>query len=414
MPVIDAASQSTLPLQLFQQAMPVSTPPALRECLLKVWLQLSEVTACHLSFVVGSEFIWSFSGADDGESAETGSIQIESAPAQWSATHAGDHFASVYAKSHNPGDSLTVVPFELEGSTVGGILLFGNVTETDVLGTLADVSARLIAQLRGLSAAPESIAGDQLSPALDQKLRDLKLEAMAEFAAGAGHEINNPIATIAGRTALLLKSETDPETRRILETIGGQAYRVRDMIGDAMTFARPPEPRFEQFAAADQVREVIESVSRQFDLSHVELLSEVDDRIQLVADREQFRVVVSCLARNALEAVGQSGRVTVQLSQIDVATEDTGTSRVETLLTVSDSGPGLTETEREHLFDPFYSGRQAGRGLGFGLSRCWQILRRHGGSIHLVDSSDSGVTITCCWPSEPAVMPASLPAAESR
>ena len=67
-----------------------------------------------------------------------------------------------------------------------------------------------------------------------------KLEALAEFAAGAGHEINNPVATIVGRAELLLKGETNPERRQALLTIGAQALRIRDMIGDLMVFARPP------------------------------------------------------------------------------------------------------------------------------------------------------------------------------
>lgn len=66
-----------------------------------------------------------------------------------------------------------------------------------------------------------------------------KLEALGEFAAGAGHEINNPVATIAGRAQLLLASEVDSERRHALEIIGGQALRIRDMIGDVMLFARP-------------------------------------------------------------------------------------------------------------------------------------------------------------------------------
>ena len=73
-----------------------------------------------------------------------------------------------------------------------------------------------------------------------------KLEALAEFAAGAGHEINNPLATIIGRAQLLLKDERDPQRRQMLLAIGAQAYRIRDMIGDAMLFGRPPSPELLQ------------------------------------------------------------------------------------------------------------------------------------------------------------------------
>lgn len=84
-----------------------------------------------------------------------------------------------------------------------------------------------------------------------------KLEALAEFAAGAGHEINNPVATIVGRTELLLKGETNPERRQALLTIGAQALRIRDMIGDLMVYARPPQPQPESLNLVEVVNEVV-------------------------------------------------------------------------------------------------------------------------------------------------------------
>ena len=82
-------------------------------------------------------------------------------------------------------------------------------------------------------------------------LEAAKAEALAEFAAGAGHEINNPLATIAGRVQILLRDETDANRRQDLATIGAQALRVRDMIGDLMLFGRPPAPRPERLLLND-------------------------------------------------------------------------------------------------------------------------------------------------------------------
>src|SRR5579864_8603640 len=87
---------------------------------------------------------------------------------------------------------------------------------------------------------------------------ELKLRALAEFAAGAGHEINNPVATIVGYAQQLLAGERDPDRRHALATIGAQAYRIRDMIGDCMLFARPPEPRPEPLDLSTIVREAAE------------------------------------------------------------------------------------------------------------------------------------------------------------
>src|SRR5215510_1003103 len=74
------------------------------------------------------------------------------------------------------------------------------------------------------------------------RLEAEKLAALVELAAGAGHEINNPLAVICGRVELLLRQETHPERRRDLATIHAQARRVYEMIADLMLFARPPQP----------------------------------------------------------------------------------------------------------------------------------------------------------------------------
>ncbi len=228
---------------------------------------------------------------------------------------------------------------------------------------------------------------------------------MAEFAAGAGHEINNPVATIAGRSALLLKTETDPERRRILETIGGQAYRIRDMIGDAMTYARPPEPIPEEFNPAAEIGPIIDTLKQQFPHKKVAIETSLDETIRLNADREQFRVVVSCLIKNSFEVIDQEGVIRVELDRTSEELDHPSESDASHIrFSVSDNGVGLSEIERDHLFDPFYSGRQAARGLGFGLSKCWQILRLHGGEIEAVETSvddenpREGLTINTLWP----------------
>ena len=229
----------------------------------------------------------------------------------------------------------------------------------------------------------------------ERQLRDLKLEALAEFAAGAGHEINNPIATIVGRAALLLKDETDPERRRALETIGGQAYRVRDMIGDAMTFARPSPPKLEPFVAAIEIERVLETFRERFERANIAIEQQLDESLNINADREQFRVVISCLLKNELEVLSNGGCVRLTLSAL------AGQDAQFVQLSISDDGPGLSEIERAHLFDPFFSGRQAGRGLGFGLSKCWRIVGLHGGWIDATRSSESGFSLRCCWPACP-------------
>jgi signal transduction histidine kinase len=400
MSVSEPANQSTASLQLVQRALPVSTTEALLERLAESWRLTAGATACHVSLVMNQKLRCAFVEPARLNKPVVSRDEIAVLQETWSASLASDALKLLVDDKDTALNSVTVVPFEFEGRALGGAILLGDVDDSDNLATLATVSAQLIEQLRHVETS-----SNNLDPVSESRLRDLKLEAMAEFAAGAGHEINNPVATIAGRSALLLKTETDPERRRILETIGGQAYRIRDMIGDAMTYARPPEPVCEEFEPAADILQISQNLRQQFPHKQVTIETSLDESMKLNADREQFRVVVSCLIKNSFEAISDEGNIRVELSRAaDSSDQDTPQSSSYIRFAVSDNGVGLSETEREHLFDPFYSGRQAGRGLGFGLSKCWQILKLHGGTIEAVEESadskpaERGLTINTLWP----------------
>src|SRR5205823_7900537 len=90
----------------------------------------------------------------------------------------------------------------------------------------------------------------------DARLRTMKLSALAEFAAGASHEINNPLAVISGQAQYLLNQEPDPSRQRALHTIVGQARRVHQVLTELMQFARPPRPEIESVEASGLLADV--------------------------------------------------------------------------------------------------------------------------------------------------------------
>ena len=227
------------------------------------------------------------------------------------------------------------------------------------------------------------------------EFRKAKLAALAEFAAGAGHEINNPVATIVGRAELLLKGETNPERRQALLTIGAQALRIRDMIGDLMLFARPPQPTCQSLDLVAVVEEVVRKLDEVIRAKSLTVERRGRSAVAIWADPVQLRVVISNLLHNSVNASAAGGTIVVACE----SQSETGLPQ-SALLTVEDHGTGLSPEDREHLFDPFYSARQAGRGLGFGLAKCWRIVEQHGGRIE-VTSEPNGVTrFRVFWPSE--------------
>lgn len=216
-----------------------------------------------------------------------------------------------------------------------------------------------------------------------------KLAALRELAYGLSHEINNPLANIATRAQTLLRDETDPDRRRALATINVQAFRAHEMIADMMLFAKPPALVPKLVDAVQLADAVIAELAEEAQEQGTALVrSGSDGPLSFTADPVQLTVSLRAMVLNSLQALGAGGRVEIAVEK----TSDRITFRV------SDNGPGLSEQAKRHMFDPYYSGREAGRGLGLGLSKCWRIAELHGGTMDVVSELGKGATISLYLP----------------
>ncbi len=278
-----------------------------------------------------------------------------------------------------------------------------------------------------------------------------KLRALYNFAYGLSHEINNPLANIATRAQTLLADEKDAERRRKLATIVQQAFRAHEMIADLMLFAHPPKPQVREVDIVALVEKVLGEVQEQAREQGTTLLR-TGDTSPLVAtvDPTQIAVALKAIVQNALEAVQQGGRVEVRLDQTaaiadsashqdKLSTEysvlSTQSSESDSrtiihqaplsavpsplspsfspvrsllptpysplpsyILTVTDTGPGIPPEIRPQIFDPFFSGREAGRGLGLGLCKAWRIVELHSGTIEVESNPAAGAMFRIILP----------------
>lgn len=190
------------------------------------------------------------------------------------------------------------------------------------------------------------------------------------------HEINNPLTNITLRAQSLLAGEKDPDRRKALEAINAQAFRAFEMLADLMLFAHPPTPQPTPVEVTELLAEVVQqhtATAREQRTSLV--LSEPAALLPMLnADRTQLAAALNALVKNALEAVKAGGEV-----QIAAAMNKDEPASLEFI--VADNGPGISAEIRRHLFDPFFSGREAGRGLGLGLCKVWRIAELHGGEV---------------------------------
>jgi len=252
-----------------------------------------------------------------------------------------------------------------------------------------------------------------------------KLEALAEFAAGAAHEINNPLTVISGRAQLLARDERDPERRRALALIVAQASRIHEMIADLMLFARPPQPELKSIDLTALVAEVTAEFAPRCAQQGTELCrTGLHEPLYVAADAVQLRAALQAVCRNSLEALQSGGHIEIDLDKVTlpfssadrskslcgwsadignqgrtppVNNSDTWSAGFARIL-VRDDGPGISPEERRHIFDPFYSARQAGRGLGMGLAKAWRILANHGGWIEVESRPGKGAAFALLLP----------------
>jgi signal transduction histidine kinase len=222
-----------------------------------------------------------------------------------------------------------------------------------------------------------------LSQRFEQRVADARLESLRELAYGASHEINNPLANIAARAQALLIDEREPERRRRLATIVDQAFRARDMIGGLMLFARPPKPEPTETTVDEVLRPVVESLAIRATARAIRLeYSAAPAPVTLFVDPTQVGEAVRMLALNALEAVDDGGRVHLE------ATGATAVQRAR--IVVADDGPGMDPETAARACDPFFSGREAGRGIGLGLPKARRLIESSGGSLAIESRPNRG------------------------
>jgi two-component system NtrC family sensor kinase len=212
-----------------------------------------------------------------------------------------------------------------------------------------------------------------LGELVGERLQAAKLDGLAELAAGAGHEINNPLAVISGNAQRLLRTEPDLERGEALRAIVRQAHRISGILRDLMQFARPPRPSTRVFPLGDLLQGARDDMASFANEREVRLeLEGVFAGFWVHGDLTQLRHALGAVVRNGIEAASSGGWVRVSCPASD---EDTFS------IVVKDSGPGLSREIAEHAFDPFFCGRTAGRGRGLGLPTAWQLVRQNGGDL---------------------------------
>jgi len=317
------------------------------------------------------------------------------------------------AASPSPGDRRPpslVLPLSIHGRTKAMLELWCDRRQPDLEHRLALAPERaawqawatklidralLERRTQSLAASLRSVVETE-----DTRLRQQKLAALAEFAAGAGHEINNPLAVVVGRAQLLLTRSEDPETTRSLQIILDQALRAHRILRDLIFVARPPILRRRKCRPAEILQMCLRGFQGECESRGIRLIDDVGESdANMVADPEALNHLAQILLRNAIQATPNGGKIEVRSTIRD---DELGWS-------FSVSGNGITPTEGAHLFDPFFCGRQAGRGLGLGLPRAARFIELVGGHVRWTSNPGHGTAFHVHLPMSEAAQPSDAP-----
>jgi signal transduction histidine kinase len=259
--------------------------------------------------------------------------------------------------------------------------------------SLALRTAQIREEARNLS---EQLAESnrQLQNAQAEILRSRTMITVGEMAAGAAHEMNNPLAVISGRSQLLASQLSDPKLSASAKLIHEQSHRLSAIITELMDFARPEPPAPKTADLAEIVECAVRAAKTENELADRHLEVTMGDLPQVMVDAAQIAAALEEVVENAIHATdSKNGAIEIH------AAHDAYSARV--VVTVTDNGPGMDEHTTRRAFDPFFSSKSAGRRRGLGLAKALRWIEASGGSIRLESRPGQGTRAIILLPASP-------------
>ncbi len=231
----------------------------------------------------------------------------------------------------------------------------------------------------------------------DQLIQTGKLAAIGQLSAGVAHEISNPlVAVIANAEMLKMTLDKDSDDYEAADLILQGGERAQSVVKGLLDFAREQQYAFKRIDLNESVQSALKLIGFQFKAAQVELNQQFGEKLDPIqASPEHIKSVWINLMINARDAMRDAGVEDPELDIITRASQD-GQDFVEVV--ISDNGPGISDEKAAHIFEPFYTTKDPGKGTGLGLATCLRIVNQHGGTIELTSPPGKGATFVVSLP----------------
>lgn len=285
-----------------------------------------------------------------------------------------------------------IVPFIVMNRVTGMVLLGSKQDEEGFTAGEIDLLTTLLSQ--SALAFENAMLYQEQKQRLRKMFRADRLATIGQIAAGAAHEIRNPLTSIRSTIQYLRKKDTDPTRIEMLKELMSEVDRIDEIIQGLLSFSKPVAPQKEEVDLAKIISQVLTLTASTARRNKVQFTFNQPKTSALIdADPSQLKQVFLNIIFNAIQAMEGGGALSIQVERIS---ENEPTSKAAVYrIQFQDTGPGIPEESLDQIFDPFFTTKKDGTGLGLSIS--YGIIQQHGGEIEIRSvhgKEPSGTTVT--------------------
>lgn len=280
--------------------------------------------------------------------------------------------------------------------------------------TFRRASRTILTQNEALAVRAEDLkkAYEELKAAEEQLVRSERLASAGRLAAGIVHEIGNPLASVLGMVDLLLRCRGTPqekkECRENLERLASEIIRLKGILQGLLDYTRPASKEVKPLPINGVVERTMLLLSSQKMFRGIQLIQRLQEPSPFaLADERLLQQVIMNVLMNAAQAMPQGGRINIITEIGPVKEQPEGTIAVgrpfgpdgeAATIAIADTGPGIPQEDLPRIFEPFFSTKETGKGVGLGLAICHSLIEAMKGAIVVESHPGLGTTFYILLP----------------
>ncbi len=288
-----------------------------------------------------------------------------------------------------------IYPLKVMNQLRGMVFLSGKTDGTDYTSNEKEILTSLLDQA---SFALENVSlHQQQRDRISNMYRADRLSIMGELAAGAAHEIRNPLTSIRSTIQYFMKGFDNTDQKELAAGLIEEVDRINEILQGLLSFARPNSPKPENIDVElliNQVIQLLNSTAKKKNIL-IDFQYHAEGKY-ILADPGQLKQVFINIIINGIQAISGEGIVRIAVEEKDNHHKKDSVNAKDLFIIISDSGCGIPDKKLDQIFDPFYTTREDGTGLGLSIS--YGIINKHGGDIKIESEEGRGTVVTISIP----------------